>query len=134
MLELYGTGGVKMKNKGNNVFHSTNSQINISNDNSSLKATYINGDRLDESEKLLTSLQQLLEALKEEKNTNGSVESLATSTQEIIEDLQEDDLSERRLKRFREKLNSILPELQLGSTLCAVISAVNDAIQLYMGT
>ncbi|MGA8943311.1 MAG: hypothetical protein WB502_11465 [Thermoactinomyces sp.] len=123
-----------MKEKGDFIFNTTNSQINIANDQASLKATYINNSQEDQTEKLMVALQNLLESLENEPNGNKELVKLAASTENIIDDLKEKDLSKRRLDKFREKLNNISPALQLSSTLFAAISAVNDAIQLYSGT
>lgn len=112
----------------------TSSQINIANDQAALKATYINSNQGNQTERLLSALQKLLESLENEPNENKELVKLVGSTEDIIDDLKEEDLSKRKLTKFREKLNNILPEMQLGSTLFAAISAVNDAIQLYTGT
>lgn len=123
-----------MKRKGDFIFNTTNSQINIANDQAALKATYINSSQENQTEKLMTALQKLLESLENESDGNKELMRLAASTENIIDDLKEEDLPKRRLDKFREKLNDISPALQLSSTLFAAISAVNDAIQLYTGT
>lgn len=122
-----------MSNKGNNVFHATNSQINISNDQSTINAK-LNVNGHNREDRLLTTLQQLLEVLNKEKVVNPDLSELSNNTEDLIEDLKANDLSERRLRRFHDKLNQLSPEIQLSSVLLAAISAVNDAVQLFLGT
>ena len=54
--------------------------------------------------------------------------------QDVMEEMKNDKVSKSKLTRFREKIENIHPELQLGSTLLAAISTASDVIQTITNT
>lgn len=121
-----------MKEKYNQSFHVNNGQINIANDNSTVHANLTIGKDSSTEEKLLSSLHELIQTLKETNQISMDLRYDVKNKAELaVEDIQEKEMTPKRLQRFRNFIRDKMPEMQACSTVFAAISAVNDALQLY---
>lgn len=122
-----------MKVRGDVVFNNSGGQINIASDQSTIYARYSNKSDDDRMESLLQALEQLNETIKRQPCPDGELVKLSVMTENLMDEVKKSEVSERKLRRFRDKLNQFTAEMQLGSTLLAAISTVNDIIQTMIG-
>jgi hypothetical protein len=125
-----------LKNSKGFSFNVTNGQINISNDHSVLKAELHINSKQNSEDPLICSLKQLIESLQRDelvKNIELKQE-LSARAKVVLEDASDNELTPKKLNRFYQFLANATPAMQASSTICGVISAVNDAIQLFMRT
>jgi ubiquitin C-terminal hydrolase len=127
-------GGSPMKIQGNATFNSSKSQVNIASDQATIHASYSQSSQEDLMEKLWIALQKLHEALVNVPNPDKELVKLSATTEDLLEEMKNDEVSKSKLTRFREKIENIHPELQLGSTLLAAISTASDVIQTITNT
>lgn len=115
-----------MSKKGNNIYHNENGQFNISNDQSTLNASYeVKNSKPDKQ--LVEALQQLLAAVN--KELNGFAKSgMLSEIQPLLKEAQQQNVPKNRLQKFKLFLNDHTSELQGFSAVCAGISAVCDVI------
>lgn len=122
------------KGNKNGVFSNIKkSQFNFSHDNSTLKATFTLNEAEVPEEKLKVAINKLLESIRNDTTIKTSdKQSIEAKAETILEDIEDENLNLNRLSRFRNVINSIGPELLVGSTLAASVSGVKDAIDLFV--